>query len=146
MFSAWSTAGALATPATPNIDFFKNNNSIYGKDILLEIAKKKTTPNLKTLVINKLNTYKDNTLFSQMVEWRNEASYSVAGAGLQGVYTIMPEGGLRQAEKLEYDAKNDLLIVIAKIYGDQKNPSKLSFFKTNFEKASANLRTNLNFF
>ncbi len=139
---AKNTNPSLAFEALSNIDFSKNNNSLYGKDILLEIAKKNTTPELKSLAINNLNSYKDNTLFSQMMEWSNEPSYLVSGAGLYGVHTLIPEEGLRQAEKLEYDAKNGLLLEIAKIYSEQKNPSKLVFFKTNFEKLP-NLKNNL---
>ncbi len=122
------TMPEIVTYAIDRTDWKQEETRAKAENTIFNLAKSASDNVLKAKAIEILGDYKKTLLIDEFTNWSEHRSYSVAGAGLLGLYKINKDIALRQAEKLASDVEGDLLMAVAEVYAQGGEAEKEKFF------------------
>lgn len=113
------------------IDWKNPDNISKTKDFLIHMAQNDASNVVRAKTIQVLGDTKNTeyvNLFSQLT---HDSSYTVAGASLLALHSILPDEALRLCPQLSKDAKGKLFQAIATTYANSGTIADTSFFTQN---------------
>lgn len=122
------TLPEIVSYALEKTDWEKEEPRAKAKNTMLTLAKEANDNTVKAKAIEILGDYKNTLLIDEFKNWSEHKSYTIAGAGLLGLFKINNDIGLRQAQKLATDVEGDLLMAVAQVYAQAGDTSQEAFY------------------
>lgn len=113
------------------------------KDLLLYMAEKDPSADVRAAVIKLIAQQKDPLQMSVLQHALQDSSYTVVAEAVEGIRQLIPAEAVHACEILMNDAKKDLMVKIAEIFAQYGEAKHLIFFTDNLMKVFQQRRVQL---
>ena len=122
----------LAISSSDNLAKYRRKETL---DRFIQLAEKDEKSTVRATAIGALaKHYAEETEMAVFEKGLQDISYRVVAASLNAIHEKDQEQGIQQAERLETEENNSVILTIARIYSEEGDPKRQEFYESSAQK------------